>query len=200
MGRGLCAYAAAMLRVPGADASHPAAMEAVQAVFLRVMRMDRAALARVEHVQAWMTGAVRNVVLNTIRSGQRQDSLKLRFARDCDGEAATSDDSRTRGQEALHTAMDRLPEDAREVLLLKHVANLTIDQIALSLDVNRSTVASRVRSAMEKLRELLAEAGPPLPSATSERRAKTANVVAFRARIREMEPVREVEPIREVEP
>lgn len=186
VGRELCAYAAAMLRVPGADASDPMALDAVQSVFLRVMKMDGSALKRVEHVRAWLTGAVRNVVLNRIRADHRQASLERRVAR---GESRDGAEGGTRlaGLEVLLAALDRLPEDARELVLLKHVANLTVDEMARSLDANRNTVASRLRTAMEQLREVLGEMSAARSSAASAARAPSGAAVGLGTRDREVE-------------
>lgn len=155
-GRAMSAYAAAVLRVPRADAAHPVALDAVQSVFVRVLEMDRRTLAQVENVQAWLTASVRHAVLNLARAGARQDALRLRLSHagrepePCDPPAL----------DALHRAIDRLPDDARELLLLKHVAGLTLEQMALSLNENRNTIASRLRSAMARLREALEDSSP----------------------------------------
>lgn len=48
--------------------------------------------------------------------------------------------------------LDALDEDSRELLILKHAAGLTFDQIALALNQNRNTVAARYRRAADFLR------------------------------------------------
>lgn len=160
-GRSLAGYAAAVLRVPGCDASHPAALDAVQSAMLHILHADRRSLERVENVQAFLATSVRNVVLNSIRGGRRYEALKLRIVGgegDSSGRVSSPNGSGgAASREMLHRALDRLPDDARELLLLKHVANLTLDQMALSLDENRNTLASRVRAAMERLREAMGE-------------------------------------------
>lgn len=141
-----------MLRVPGADASSPDAHDAVQSVFVRVLETDRLTLAEVQNVQAWLTASVRRIVLNTLRSGGRRQALHLRLVRDG---VEPHMSAMPVAQSDLLRALDRLPDDARELLLLKHVARLTLEQIALSLDENRNTIASRVQAAMERLREAM---------------------------------------------
>ncbi|MCH8271418.1 MAG: hypothetical protein IH985_09460, partial [Planctomycetes bacterium] len=51
-------------------------------------------------------------------------------------------------------------QDQREVVLLRHAAGLTFDQIALALDLNRHTAASRYRAAIARLRRELADDNP----------------------------------------
>jgi RNA polymerase sigma-70 factor (ECF subfamily) len=52
--------------------------------------------------------------------------------------------------------MDELPEEQREVLLLRLERELSLEDIAEITGVGRETVKSRLRYAMEKLRARLA--------------------------------------------
>ncbi len=52
----------------------------------------------------------------------------------------------------LQRALDALPEEQREVLLLRLEQELTLDQIGQITGVGRETVKSRLRYAMDKLR------------------------------------------------
>lgn len=53
----------------------------------------------------------------------------------------------------LEATLRGLPEDQREVLVLKIWLGLTFEQIALSLGIPMNTAASRYRYAMERLRQ-----------------------------------------------
>ncbi len=53
---------------------------------------------------------------------------------------------------ALQLALDRLPPEQREVLMLRLEQELTLDEIAAITGVGRETVKSRLRYAMDKLR------------------------------------------------
>lgn len=57
----------------------------------------------------------------------------------------------------LQLALDALPEEQREVLMLRLEHELTLEQIATITGVGRETVKSRLRYAMDKLRAGLAE-------------------------------------------
>lgn len=57
----------------------------------------------------------------------------------------------------LQLALDELPEEQREVLLLRLEQDLTLDEIGAITGVGRETVKSRLRYAMEKLRARLPE-------------------------------------------
>ena len=53
----------------------------------------------------------------------------------------------------LQLALDDLPQEQREVLLLRLEQDLTLEEIATVTGVGRETVKSRLRYAMDKLRE-----------------------------------------------
>lgn len=57
----------------------------------------------------------------------------------------------------LQMAMDELPEDQREVLVLRLERELTLEEIGEIMGVGRETVKSRLRYAMDKLRARLNE-------------------------------------------
>jgi RNA polymerase sigma-70 factor (ECF subfamily) len=56
----------------------------------------------------------------------------------------------------LH-ALTRLPEEQRTVFLLKQEGELSLEEIAQATDVGRETVKSRLRYALAKLRQELAD-------------------------------------------
>ena len=60
-----------------------------------------------------------------------------------------------REDDALHEAVQALPEHLREVLILRIWSELTYVQIAQTLDLPPDTVASRYRYALEHLRKTM---------------------------------------------
>ena len=60
-------------------------------------------------------------------------------------------------QTAIEEALDTLPADQREVVILKVWAGLNFPAIALTLGISANTAASRYRYALEKLRQRLCE-------------------------------------------
>jgi RNA polymerase sigma-70 factor (ECF subfamily) len=61
---------------------------------------------------------------------------------------------------ALQLALDALPDDQREVLLLRLEQELTLEEIGIVTGVGRETVKSRLRYAMDKLRARLPDSAP----------------------------------------
>jgi RNA polymerase sigma-70 factor (ECF subfamily) len=57
----------------------------------------------------------------------------------------------------LAAAVDTLPDDQREVFLMRQLGGLSFREIGESLGVPENTIKSRMRYALEKLRQQLAD-------------------------------------------
>lgn len=137
-GRALFAYACAFVRDPS-DAE-----DVVQQVFLRLLR----GVAPGPLSPGYLFRAVRNGALNDIRRRSREVDL--------DGEVQwleSSSDS-TETALALQSALRILPEEQREVVVLRIWGQLTFDEIARVMDISPNTAASRYRYGLMKLKEV----------------------------------------------
>ncbi len=74
-------------------------------------------------------------------------------------ESATPDSVLARHHERLGLlkALEQLPDEQREVFVLKEESQLNLEEIAMVTGVGRETVKSRLRYANAKLKELMAE-------------------------------------------
>lgn len=63
-------------------------------------------------------------------------------------------------REAITAALDELPAAQREVFLLQQEAGLTLEQIATVVGTGRETIKSRLRYALNRLRQELSEIEP----------------------------------------
>jgi RNA polymerase sigma-70 factor (ECF subfamily) len=137
-GRALFAYACAFVRDPS-DAE-----DVVQEVFLRLLR----GVATGSLSPGYLFRAVRNGALNDIRRRSREVDL--------DGGVqwleSSSDSSET--ALALQSALRVLPEEQREVVVLRVWGQLTFDEIAGVMDISPNTAASRYRYGLMKLKEV----------------------------------------------
>lgn len=124
-----------------------AAEDVVQTVFCRVLECRRSALAQVVDVRAWLVRLTRNAAISHARAGTR------RRRREQDRTTSVWTPGLT--DTPLDSALDNLHPDQREVVLMRHLAGLTFDGIALALGENRNTIAGRYRRGLERLRELL---------------------------------------------
>lgn len=143
--------APAMLACARAILRDPAAAEdATQQAFCRVMEVPRRDIDRVLDAVPWLTALARRDALMMLRSARRRRLREQQWT------ALANNPTAPRDHAELEDAIERLPRPLREVLVLRHVAELTFDQIAVAVNANRNTVASRYRLALERLRRRLA--------------------------------------------
>lgn len=149
LGGRLTALAASMLRHSAGASLGP---DVVQSVFLKVLKRPARELNSIVDVTAWLTTLVRHEAIDTRR---RLDRGPARVPA-AQAQGITSTREATVDAELL-SAVDTLEERQRELIQLKHVAGLTFEQMALVLEGNRDTLASRYRVALQRLREVMSE-------------------------------------------
>ncbi len=160
----LIAYAKA-LRPAGSDDAD----DLVQRVFCRTLSMRRAAISEVHDVLAFFVVAVKRAAMDSTRNERRRQGFfanlvgRTRGAANADG--LESADLRSgiavgvqerEDRTQLLGAINGLDDDLQDVVLFKHAAGLTFDQIALALQEPRSTVAAKYQRAIALLRKRLA--------------------------------------------
>lgn len=79
------------------------------------------------------------------------DRLEVALASDCDGPAQQVQ-AMQQAENLLHL-IEGLPDAQREVFLLREEAGLDLDEIATVTGVERETAKSRLRYAMQRLRQ-----------------------------------------------
>jgi RNA polymerase sigma-70 factor, ECF subfamily len=146
----VCTYVRSIVRDPHT------AEDITQMVFAKLMKAILKYERREVPFAAWIIRVARNVALDHIRASRQIPLAEVR----------TSDEGTEQvGFErvlSLREALDRLPPDQREVLVLRHVAGLSPGEIATRLGKTEASVHGlhhRGRGALQAaLREL--EAGP----------------------------------------
>jgi RNA polymerase sigma-70 factor, ECF subfamily len=138
------------------------AEDALQDACLRAYRsIER---FRGEDGRAWLLTIVRNVCYSRMRQGRREPASDT-F--DDDQHGSTHDPSeanaiewREANGELLRQALERLPEDYREVIVLHEIEGLPYREIAAVAEIPIGTVMSRLARGRRRLQtELLALAG-----------------------------------------
>lgn len=133
------------------------AEDIVQEAFVRYWRHQR-------HLpgdpMALLVTSVRRAALDLVRRDQRRQVREDRAHEPGAGElpwfrASAEDDER---RVAIEEALRRLPQEQREVLVLKIWGELTFQHIATELDIPANTAASRYRYALAALRQHLTAA------------------------------------------
>jgi RNA polymerase sigma-70 factor (ECF subfamily) len=139
-GPALVAYACSFVT----DAA--AAEDVVHQVFLRLLSAE---IRTPEVPAAYVYRAVRNAALNARRSGQKNAPL------DVSSSVFELHDGNREAALALQHALAELPEEQREVVVMRVWSGMTLEEVAAATAAPINTVASRYRYALEKLRERL---------------------------------------------
>ncbi len=108
--------------------------------------------------RAWLYTIARNLSIDAMRKQQPQ-ALDESTA-ESPALQSPSTQQVTEGVdcvELIKRSVAELPLEQRDVFLLQHEAGLSLPQIADIMQLGRETVKSRVRYAMQKLRQLMAD-------------------------------------------
>ncbi len=145
------------------------AEEVVQEVFVRVVQ-NAHDFKHEARFTTWVYTIARNLCIDHLRKRALRKHPSLDESRGEEGEGPTlgeqtADPRASVEREATGTelkqriavAVDKLPDDQREVFLMREVANLPFKEIAEITGVPENTVKSRMRYALERLQEALSE-------------------------------------------
>ena len=145
------------------------AQDIVQETFVRVVQ-KATDFKHEARFTTWVYTITRNLCIDHLRKGALRKHPSLDESRGEEGEGPTlgeqtADPRASVEREATGTelkarilrAVDKLPDDQREVFLMREVSNLPFKEIADITGVPENTVKSRMRYALERLQEALAE-------------------------------------------
>jgi RNA polymerase sigma-70 factor, ECF subfamily len=113
---------------------HHEAEDITQNVFAKLMDGIKKYEQREVPFAAWIMRVARNAALDHMRARRAIPSEEVRVA---DNGSAQTSSSRSRD---LRHALEQLPEDQREVLILRHIAGLSPVEIATTLSKSESSV------------------------------------------------------------
>lgn len=135
------------------------ARDALQNAFIKCWR-HQAEVGNIENLKAWIFRValnagrdIRETAWRRKRQGLPEDEASLASRQDSPDMIAEHDERLTRLREALH----ELRAEEQEVFLLRQNGELTYEQIAEMLAVPTGTVKTRMRLALARLREVLAD-------------------------------------------
>ena len=143
------------------------AEDLTQEVFLRAFRATvRGKRLEPDGVAAWLFAIARNCVIDFLRSNGRKpvlletelspgEELPSRGPRSPEVIGPAEAAQRAEGRRRIERLLARLPEDQREVLVLRVFGGLTVAEIAESTGSSLSTAKSRMRYGLLKIRQMI---------------------------------------------
>jgi RNA polymerase sigma-70 factor, ECF subfamily len=132
------------------------AEDVVQEAFVRVVQ-NAGEFKHEARFSTWVYTIVRNLCIDQLRKRALRKHPSLdepRRGADGDASGPTLLDQTA---DRISCAVDGLPDDQREVFLLRELSNLPFKEIAEITGVPENTVKSRMRYALERLQEQLSE-------------------------------------------
>ena len=162
---GLYAYAMVLSRNPAMAA------DLVQETYVRALKAKES-LRPDSSVKSWLFTILRNIWLNHLRH-ERAGPKIAELDSDqnlADVSIATSEDPhdlyvRNLQREQVRTAVQHLPIEFREIIILREYEELSYSEIANVLQCPMGTVMSRLARARSRLGDLLSISPGPLPTA-----------------------------------
>ena len=147
------------------DRAH--AEDILQETLLRVVK-SADGYERQAKFTTWIYTIARNLCVDASRRGKHRNAASLdapigesgRTMIDLVPDTGASVDRQAIGhelQKRIQAAIAELPEDQRQIFLLREVADLQFNEIANIVGCSENTVKSRMRYALEKLRQALDE-------------------------------------------
>ena len=145
---------------------HDEAMDLAQEIFVRVYN-NLDTCSEPEKFQAWLTRIARNAGIDHLRRRKarppRQDiPAEDMVALASGGPTPEEEMIRTSRQTLVHTALQKLSEINREIIVLKDIQGLPLEEISGLLDLPLGTVKSRSSRARLELARAITDmdAGP----------------------------------------
>ncbi len=90
----------------------------------------------------------------TIRNSENNDIFEvISFSDEC----AETKMTRAQSHDRVRTMLDQLPEDQREVIVLRHFADLSFKEIASMTDCSINTALGRMRYGLINLRKMMVQ-------------------------------------------
>ena len=111
-------------------------------------------------LRSWIYGIVRRTALSQIRAQRTRDAYTLMYGENsvrASGMLTPSDDAEQSDQtKLLWTLLERLDEPKRELFVMAELAEMTMPEIARTLDIPVGTASTRLRAARKAFEAALA--------------------------------------------
>lgn len=102
---------------------------------------------------AWIFTIARNTALMVIRQRKKHQHINLDDVYDVGVESTIEDD--VYNEDLVEILLDELKEDERQIVVMHAMSNIKHKDIAKQLDIPLSTVLSKYRRSMQKLKKVM---------------------------------------------
>lgn len=126
------------------------AKDVVQDAFMRFYKAGEHG-AVVVNIAAYLMRIVRNLVIDA----QHKTSQQFVNIDDLEISIPMEEDNQKELEQVIETALQLLPEEYRDALIMQTYSNMTYNEIAIVQEVPVTTVRNRIVRAKSRLRELL---------------------------------------------
>ena len=138
---------------------HHQAEDITQDVFAKLMRAIRSYEPRDVPFSAWILRVARNAALDYLRSRRALPCEEVRELEPGVRSSDASDAGDAERSRSIRQALDRLPEEQREVLILRHITGLSPREIASVLDRTEGSIHGLHHRGRLTLQDALRELG-----------------------------------------
>lgn len=140
--------------------SDPAQAEDVlQEFFLKLWNV-RATLAGIERFDHYLFTALRNLLISELRKKGRQQKIKAHLSRENGWQPTAEQLAETRDlHNAIHAALQQLPEKQQLIYQMSREEGLTHEEIATRLQLSPRTISNLLSMALNYLRASLRTQG-----------------------------------------
>ncbi|MGQ9494806.1 MAG: RNA polymerase sigma factor [Thermoanaerobaculaceae bacterium] len=146
------ALAGELLRyLKGLTRDHHRAEDLLQEVFLQIHRARHTYLPG-RPVKPWVYAIARNVFLMSRRSWRRRNAHERLAQEELPDMPVPPEVAQLDGKRDLKRLLEELPEMAREVLWLHHVAGLSFQEVGQVLGISAGAAKVRAHRALQQLR------------------------------------------------
>ena len=137
-------------------ASRVVAEDLTQATFLSVVR-SRGRFQRAVQFRPWLYAIATNAARDYFRRGRREQ-LTEKGEFPIDAPAIDDPPSDTILERAVRAALEQIPAQQREVIILNRFEGLSMAEVAVAVGASEAAVKVRAHRGYERLRQLLGEA------------------------------------------
>ncbi len=145
-GKRLYGYLVSIVKSPS-DAE-----EILNELFMTIVR-KREQLGKALNMRTYLFAIARNLAFEMFRKSKRRQETLSGYAQYLEVREDGGGKWDPEELDSVRKAVDSLPEDQREVVVLKIFEGMTFEEISQLMRISQNTAASRYRYAIEKLRE-----------------------------------------------